>query len=63
MMEIDCEPDKRCPFCAGHFAISENGGRPAVVHTLPPCITWLTLEPLDFLAQAALVLARGEKRS
>jgi hypothetical protein len=59
MRRVSHEPDQRCPFCSGHFAITENAGRPAVLHTLPPCIVWLTLEPLDFLAQAALVRANG----
>jgi hypothetical protein len=49
---VQHDADQPCPFCAGKFALTENAGRPCVVHTLPPCTAWLVLEPLDFIAQA-----------
>lgn len=35
-----------CPFCQGRAAVVEPAG---VMHTMPPCATFVKLEPLDYL--------------
>lgn len=40
-----------CPFCTGEVT-GFTGERAGLLHTTPPCITFMALEPADFVDQA-----------
>ena len=41
-----------CPFCLGHFSIGDDDAGPiAVIHSVPPCQTFIELEVTDYVAK------------
>jgi hypothetical protein len=47
-----------CPFCQKKFHAGEEDGVPGIIHEMPPCDTFLELEPDEFLAAVNAETAR-----
>ena len=40
---------RRCPHCAGEYAVGKSEGEDVVAHTLPPCREYVRLGADEFL--------------
>lgn len=56
---IEFRPQVRikCPFCDGVATAGEEDGVPTILHTLPPCPSFVELEPDEYLRAVRLRLS------
>ena len=48
-------PTCRCPFCGGTYCVVrdvDDAGKPALMHSMPPCDTFDEMDIISFMEQA-----------